>query len=123
MKLLCIDDEPDILRALRRLLGPRHEVTCALSAADALNALNALEGGVDGYDWILCDVAMPEVSGVDLYDTLMKSRRELAERMVFMTAGPVRQEDDHRLAGLPNRVVKKPFTKAELMAVLQRPAS
>src|SRR6185295_1309014 len=60
-QILVVDDEPMISSAVRRILGREHDVV----ATDAMGALKAIEGG-RRFDVILCDVMMPDMSGVDL---------------------------------------------------------
>ncbi|MFT5171944.1 MAG: response regulator RpfG family c-di-GMP phosphodiesterase, partial [Gammaproteobacteria bacterium] len=57
--VLCVDDEPSILSALRRVLArDRHEVLIANSAADALEILADRP-----VDLIISDMRMPNMSG------------------------------------------------------------
>lgn len=67
---------------LRRIFE-RHGyvVSEAASAAEAL----ALATTDPAPDAVVCDVLMPEVSGVELYDQLVEQRPALAGRVVFLT--------------------------------------
>jgi PAS domain S-box-containing protein len=82
-RLAVVDDEPLIGRALARLLGDDHEVTVFERARDAMAWLD------DGQacDVLICDLMMPEVSGIELHDWLAAHHRELAERTIFLTGG------------------------------------
>jgi len=40
-----------------------------------------------GYDVIVCDLMMPEVTGMDIYEELVQSKPDLSKRMLFMTGG------------------------------------
>jgi CheY-like chemotaxis protein len=80
--ILVVDDEPDIRRALRRLLESRgFTVVEAANAAEGF--VQAAAGGIDA---ILCDIVMPGGSGLEFYDALVGPRPELARRLVFLTA-------------------------------------
>lgn len=66
-RVLCIDDEPEILALLRATLAPRHEVITARNGAEALRIIGFCEP-----DFIICDVRMP---GLDGYETVATIRR------------------------------------------------
>jgi CheY-like chemotaxis protein len=86
--ILVIDDEPDIRRALRRLLERKGwEVVEAGAVAEALEVV--AKGGVDA---VICDIMMPGGSGIDFYDEIVKRDQEMARRIVFLTAAA--QEPD-----------------------------
>ena len=61
-KILCVDDEPNIVAALRRLFrGSGYEVITAKDGGEALKLL-----GDDAFDVIVSDIAMPELDGIQL---------------------------------------------------------
>jgi PleD family two-component response regulator len=63
-KILVIDDQPTLAKAIRRMLGD-HDVTVVAGGREALDKIEAGER----YDVILSDVMMPEISGMDLHAT------------------------------------------------------
>ena len=82
-RLLIIDDEPLLIAALSRTLAPEHEVVAFTHAHHALERLRAGER----YELILCDLMMPEMTGMELHATLVREAPGQAERMVFLTGG------------------------------------
>jgi CheY-like chemotaxis protein len=100
-----IDDEPSVLVALQRLLGPFHEVKTFTEARLALDALPGLKPDV-----IFCDVMMPEMSGTEVYHRLRTSHPMLAERLVFMTGGAFSESARDFLDEAKRPVLDKPFT-------------
>jgi CheY-like chemotaxis protein len=108
-RLLVIDDEPQVGTAMRRVLT-KHEVVSVLSANEALARL----ADDSAFDLIFCDVAMPERSGQDLYDELVATRPELAERIVFVTGGTFTPQLSAFLQSVPRPCLSKPFGAAEL---------
>lgn len=62
-KILCVDDEPGLLRSMRWLMRGRYEVAVAGSGMDAL----ALLGG-DSFDVIISGLRMPGMSGTELLE-------------------------------------------------------
>ena len=65
-----IDDEPLIARILQRGLA-RHQVVVASQARDALARIQHGET----FDVILCDLMMPDLSGIDVHEHLCASIR------------------------------------------------
>jgi CheY-like chemotaxis protein len=82
-RLLVIDDEPLLIAALSRTLAPEHEVVALTHAREALERLRAGER----FALILCDLMMPEMTGMELHETLVREAPGQAERMVFLTGG------------------------------------
>ncbi len=115
-KVLVIDDDPMVCRSLTRLLQGHHEVEALSNAVDALARVRAGER----WDAILCDVMMPEMSGVDFYRELQREAPDVAARVVFVTGGVFSQEARAFLDEGKHRVVDKPVTQSALFHALQR---
>jgi CheY-like chemotaxis protein len=81
--ILVVDDEPLVCRLVEALLGAQHHVTAVAHGADALARFVAGER----FDLVLCDLSMPEITGMDLYDRVRELAIDQAERMVFLTGG------------------------------------
>jgi PAS domain S-box-containing protein len=82
-RVLVIDDEPRVSAAIAGLLSDEHETRAVSSAAEAL----ALLDGGERFDVLLCDLLMPQVTGMELFSLLCERRPELARRVVFLTGG------------------------------------
>jgi two-component system, NtrC family, sensor kinase len=80
-------------------------------------ALRLLQDGAP-FDLVLCDVMMPETSGMDVYEQLRVTRPELADRMVFMTGGAFTSRATRFLASVPNARLEKPFRSEAVEALL-----
>jgi CheY-like chemotaxis protein/two-component sensor histidine kinase len=109
-RILVIDDEPIVGRAVRRVLQPAHEVTAVTSARAALDLFAAGER----FDLILCDLMMPQMTGMELYDHLRASAPEIAARMVFLTGGAFTPAARAFVARIGNLCFEKPFDAAQL---------
>ncbi|TMB29249.1 MAG: response regulator, partial [Deltaproteobacteria bacterium] len=59
-RVLVVDDEPMVGSSIRRLLGRDHDVVVVQSGKDAVAKIAAGER----YDVILCDLLMPEMTGM-----------------------------------------------------------
>ncbi|HEX9295081.1 MAG TPA: response regulator [Polyangiaceae bacterium] len=114
-RVLVVDDEPRIGSAIARILTPVYEVTTVYTARDALAKLESGER----YDVILCDIMMPEMSGIDLYRALEQSAPEVARRMIFMTGGPFSTRGTSFLETLSNPRLEKPFSPDALRSLIQ----
>ena len=82
-RILVIDDEPLLCAAMSRALSAEHEVTTFETARDALELI--ADGEV--FDVILCDLMMPQMSGMDFHGELVRVAPRQAERTIFVTGG------------------------------------
>ena len=111
-RVLVVDDEPLVGKSLQRLL-PEHEIRVASSAAQARAAIEA-----DPHlDLVLCDLMMPEVSGVELFRELAARFPAVARRVVFITGGAFTPEVRAFLRAVDNPVLEKPFDLRRLRAL------
>ena len=108
--ILVVDDDPDV-RGLAisclETLGYR------VFGADGGRAAIDLVGKDVSLDLVLIDIAMPEINGVEAVQAILKKRPELP--FLYMTGyvGPTKLDPSEQ------RVVKKPFTIAELAAKVE----
>jgi CheY-like chemotaxis protein len=112
-RVLLIDDEPLVGRAVTRVLAPPHQVTVAPTAEEGLRLLEA-----GGWDAILCDLMLPGLSGMELHARLAAARPEDAERMVFLSGGAFNDGAREFLERVPNQRLEKPFDPARLRQVV-----
>ncbi|MDY7228573.1 two-component regulator propeller domain-containing protein [Hyalangium rubrum] len=111
-RLMVIDDEPLLTTALSRMLEPEHEVEAFTSAHRALERLRSGEE----FALILCDLMMPEMTGMELYATLCREAPELAERMVFITGGAFTEAGRSFLEKTHLPWLEKPFEPDSLQS-------
>jgi len=114
-RVLVIDDEPLIARILQRGLS-RHQVTIASEARDALGRIQ--RGEV--FDVILCDLMMPDLSGIDVHEYLLREYPAVASRMVFMTGGAFTSRAKQFLSSVPNERIDKPFSLSQVNKLVDR---
>ncbi len=115
-RLLVVDDEDSIGVSVRRALEGDFNVVIATSGREALALLDADRE----FDVILCDVVMPDLDGVGVYEAARALDPRLADRFVFMSGGLLASEARAFLGGLQGRLVDKPFAVDELRTVLRR---
>lgn len=114
-RILVIDDEPLVLRSLRRVLL-RHELACVSEATEAMALLDKGER----FDVILCDLMMPGMSGVEFHQALTVAHPDEVGRVVFMTGGATVPAVHDFLEAVPNRTIDKPFELQTLQAEVDR---
>jgi two-component system, cell cycle sensor histidine kinase and response regulator CckA len=115
-RLLLVDDDPLVLRALQRQLASHHEVAAVLSGGEALTLLAA---GME-FDLLLIDLLMPELSGVELHQRICQAHPHLSGRMAFLSGGaftPATQAFAQQHAEL---ILKKPASTAALDALFEK---
>ncbi|KFE63060.1 hypothetical protein DB31_3119 [Hyalangium minutum] len=116
-RLLVVDDDPLVSSALRRTLSREHDVDVEESARQALERLTSSEGS--SYDVILCDLMMPEMTGMELHAQLLAASPERARRMVFITGGAYTPAAKEFLETVRNPRVEKPFDSERLRALVR----
>jgi PAS domain S-box-containing protein len=115
-RVLVIDDDTKLLNSLARLLSETHEVETTTSARAALTRIRLGER----YDAVLCDLMMPDMSGMAFHAKLSAHLPDVADRVIFMTGGAVTDEAQDFLDQAPNPRLEKPFDARELKALLAR---
>jgi PAS domain S-box-containing protein len=116
LRLLVIDDEPVLGRTLAGMLEANHAVQLESSAAGALARLDAGEH----YDVILCDLMMPNMTGMDFQETLEQRGSPAATRTLFMTGGAFTPRANAFLARFSGRVLEKPFRVEDVESAVAR---
>ncbi|MCH9679855.1 MAG: response regulator [Deltaproteobacteria bacterium] len=116
-RVLIIDDDALVASALCRLLAHRN-VEVADSGRRGIEILREN----DAFEVILCDLMMPEVSGMDVYETVLEERPELARRFVFMTGGAFTARARNFLDSVPNPRLEKPFDGKTLRQIVSHHA-
>ena len=105
-RVLVIDDEAAVGRTIQRLLGEQYEVVVLTAGRDAIDLL---VGKQANFDLILCDLTMPEVTGMDVYTLATQARADIGQRFVFMTGGTFSTRARDFLDHVPNERLDKPF--------------
>lgn len=112
-RILVIDDDAMVRRALLRVIGRGHEV---VEAEDGREALEILSKDT-AFDIILCDLMMPGVDGPKVYEELPDPA--LRKRIVFVSGGAfTRHSRDFLLKEQPV-VLEKPVSRARLLQLIR----
>ena len=116
LRVMIVDDQPHFLTSLRMALQDDFDLATEGSAKAALARVR----GGERFDSIVCDLMMPDVTGMDFYDALARDNSELLDRMVFMTGGAYTERAQKFLTAVSNERIQKPFPPEKLEALLLR---
>ncbi len=115
LKILFVDDEVNILQALKRMLYPyrqQWEMTFCPSGMEALTLLRE-----HPYDVLVTDIRMPQVDGSRL---LFESFLYQPETMRCILSGYAERDQTIKVAGTAHQFLSKPCTKDAIESMLKR---
>jgi CheY-like chemotaxis protein len=115
-RVMVVDDDEAVLRAISRALGKLHHTRVF---ADAREAKKALEAG-ERFDVIFCDLAMPHISGAELSRLIDTLDPEQGRRLVFITGGVLDSATAAFLQQSPLEQLEKPVSTQALRTVARR---
>ena len=107
--ILIIDDEVNILNALADILY-EYNVTTVSNAREGI----ALVEKQNDFDAILCDLMMPDTTGMAFHEWLSQHHPALTDRTIFVTGGAFTPNAREFLTQVDNVVLNKPFNLREL---------
>ena len=113
-KILIVDDEPDICKALRYLLEMEgYAITCAYNGEEALTVLKT-----ESFDMILTDLKMGKTDGMKVLEKVKETIPDTP--VVIMTAfGSIESAVEAMKRGATDYVVK-PFLNEEIKLTVRR---
>ena len=112
-RILFVDDEPNILQGLKRMLrNQRHEWNMEFAESGAA-ALEMMEK--DHYDAIISDMRMPGMDGAELLEQV---KQRHPESVRFVLSGHSDQELVMRSVGPSHQYLSKPCDPEKLKALL-----
>ncbi|MDQ3262690.1 MAG: ATP-binding protein [Myxococcota bacterium] len=114
MRVLIVDDEPNLLRTYALALQPDHDICVAHGGAAAIARLE-----VDrAFDAVVCDLQMPEIDGIGVFEQLQRFAPELLSRLIFSTGGVYQERIKEFLRRTSIPVLEKPVTPELLLQTL-----
>lgn len=114
-QILFVDDEPEILSGLRRMLRGRRDRWTMQFAASSLEALDALDA--TQFDVVVSDMRMPGMDGASLL-TEVRERQPGAVRIVL--SGHAQMTNSIRSLPVAHQFLAKPCDPARLEAAIER---
>ena len=114
MHLLVVEDDPRLVRLLRRLLEEdRHVVETAMTGRDGVDIVEA----TTGIDAIILDIGLPDISGLEVARKIRASGSETA--ILMLTARDTVGDRVNGLDAGADDYLVKPFAYEELAARLR----
>jgi len=106
MKILAIDDNIDITELLDMVLKTMgHEVETVNNGREGVEKIKNSK-----YDIVLLDLAMPEYSGFDVMDDLIKNGDMKNQNVIVFTASNINEEKTKELFNMGIRkILEKPI--------------
>src|SRR5262249_19762919 len=114
-RILVVDDDPGILRAVSRVLGRRHHVACAATGEEALRVAPGLRP-----DLAVVDVRLPEMTGFEVTRAL---KAALPDVDVILMTGNAEEPDENLIRAIDEGAfyfITKPFDRRVLLALASR---
>jgi len=114
-RILVVDDEPGMLRAIERILSSRYDVRAVRLPSAALDAASG-----NSFDVAILDVRMPEMDGFALMARLGELQPDLD---VIMMTGSTDERDARLIRAIREKAfffLTKPFDREVLLTLLQR---
>jgi phosphoserine phosphatase RsbU/P len=114
-RILIVDDEPGMLRAVERVLGEDHQVVATRSSRDALSiAAEFLP------DLAIVDIRMPDLDGFEL---MARLKAHFSDLDVILMTGSVDDLDDKLVRAIRSPAfffIQKPFDRDVLKTLVER---
>jgi DNA-binding response OmpR family regulator len=115
-KILIVDDERDILKALMiRLQGAGYEVVTAFDGAQGIFMAHKEEP-----DLIILDIRMPAGDGLSVAERLKHSSSTLSIPIIFLTGSPEKDSEEKAMTLGARFYIKKPYDPEELLDAIKR---
>ena len=114
-RILAVDDDPGMLRAVERVLGASHDVVGTTSPKEAL-----LKAAGGGFDLAIVDIRMP---GLDGFELMTRLKSEVPDLDIILMTGSIDDLDEKLVRALRSPAfyfIQKPFDRDVLWALVQR---
>jgi two-component system NtrC family sensor kinase len=115
-QVLIVDDEPELAELIADIVSGLGHRTATAGSGNSAQRLLAEPGRPVAA--ILCDIRMADGDGPALYDWLLAHRPDLARRIAFVTGDTLGPSAGRFLARSGCPVIEKPFSPADIAAVL-----
>jgi len=115
-KILIVDDERDIVRALTiRLKASGYDVVAAFDGAQGVFMAHK-----EKPDLIILDIRMPAGDGFSVAERLKRSTNTFTIPIIFLTGSPERNAEERATKVGARFYIKKPYDPEELLDAVRR---
>lgn len=116
-KILVVDDEADIRLSVKQVIEGIGFQAKAVSSGKA--ALKALEK--EGFDLVLLDVFMPEMSGRQVLEKIRQGKKTRGQKVAFLTVAQMNQAGKKKIAELKAAdYIQKPVDVEDLSRKIKK---
>jgi len=114
--VLLVEDNPPTRQALKAMLEMfGYQVT---TASNGLEALNHLKTGSMTFEFVVSDIVMPEMGGVELYHEIQTFWPDL--KIIFVTGHPLHGKEKNLLLKGNVSWLQKPFTIQDFSQLMKK---
>jgi sigma-B regulation protein RsbU (phosphoserine phosphatase) len=114
-RILVVDDDPGVLRAVKRILGSQYELVGVNAPAEAAEVIRTFVP-----DLAILDIRMP---GMDGFEVMQRLRAEQPDLDVIFITGSMTEPDAHLIRAIRQGAfyfVQKPFDREVLQTLIER---
>ena len=115
-RVLVIDDEQAVAGVISRILRNDNDVVLLDNASAALARLATGEA----FDIILCDLMMPGMGGIELYQAMVEQHPARLGRLVFLSGGVFTERAAAFVREVENPTLMKPLSVTALREIVAR---
>lgn len=116
LKVLIVDDEPNILMSLEFLMRKENfRVFVARNGDEAIKIINS-----ESPDMIILDIMMPNVDGYEVCQYVKGSKERKSTRIIFLSAKSKEEEIKKGYEMGADLYLTKPFSTRQLMKEIQK---
>lgn len=109
-RVLIVDDEEDQLDVMRLILKDRYNVEGVNSGKGAIEKL-----AKEAFDLIVCDVKMPGMDGVGVYEWIREHRPFMEKRILFSTGDILGPKAERIISRIGDNYIIKPYNAEEFI--------
>jgi sigma-B regulation protein RsbU (phosphoserine phosphatase) len=114
-RILVVDDEPGMLRAVDRILGDSHQIAGSLSSTHAVSIADEFKP-----DLAILDIRMPDLDGFEL---MARLKARLPKLDIILMTGSIDDLDEKLIRALRSPAfyfIQKPFDREVLKTLVDR---